>query len=138
MPSSRRVRDSRWWGSLTMALAENKAKHLLSVNHTRKTIDYHHHRHHHHQVPPYFTGKTLCHCSTGKSWHEVHWNLLTCWSLQKWGLNHNKSVQWGIGGTLLLQHGEFPNTNCEGWKISNFVLLTLWGILKITRGTHQS
>ena len=37
------VTDLRWWESLTMVLAENKAKHLLSVNHTTKTI----HRHHH-------------------------------------------------------------------------------------------
>ena len=30
------VRDSQWWGSLTMVLAENKAKHFLSVNYTTK------------------------------------------------------------------------------------------------------
>ena len=35
---SRRVRDLRWWGSLTMVPARNKAKHLLSVNHTMKSI----------------------------------------------------------------------------------------------------
>ena len=35
---SRRVGDSRWWGSLTMVPAENKAKRLSSVNHTTKTI----------------------------------------------------------------------------------------------------
>ena len=35
---SRRVRDSRWWGSLTMVPATNKAKSLLSVNHTTKII----------------------------------------------------------------------------------------------------
>ena len=39
---SRRVGDSRWWGSLTMVLTGNKAKSLSSVNHTTKTI--HHHR----------------------------------------------------------------------------------------------
>ena len=32
------VRDSRWWGSLTMFLAGNKAKCLLLINHTTKTI----------------------------------------------------------------------------------------------------
>ena len=32
------IRDARWWGSLTMALAKNKAKRLLSVNHTTKSI----------------------------------------------------------------------------------------------------
>ena len=42
---SRRVEDLRWWGSLTMVPAGNKAKRLSSVNHTIKTI---HHRHHHH------------------------------------------------------------------------------------------
>ena len=39
---SRRVGDSQWWGSLTMAPAGNKAKRLSSVNHAPKTI-YHHH-----------------------------------------------------------------------------------------------
>ena len=37
-----RVRDSRWWGSLTMAPAGNKAKSLSLVNHTTKTIHHHH------------------------------------------------------------------------------------------------
>ena len=36
-PCSRRVGDSRWWRSLTMVLAGNKAKRLSSVNHTTKT-----------------------------------------------------------------------------------------------------
>ena len=44
---SRRVGDSRWWGSLTMVPARNKAKRLSSVNHTTKTIHHHHHHHHH-------------------------------------------------------------------------------------------
>ena len=48
-PCSRRVGDSRWWGSLTMVPAGNKAKHLSSINHTTKTIHHHHHNHHHHQ-----------------------------------------------------------------------------------------
>ena len=39
--SSWHVRDLRWWGSLTVVPAGNKAKRLLSVNHTTKTI---HHR----------------------------------------------------------------------------------------------
>ena len=42
-PCSRRVRDSRWSGSLTTVPAGNKATHLLSVNHTTKTIHHHHH-----------------------------------------------------------------------------------------------
>ena len=33
-----RVGDLRWWGSLTVVPAGNKAKCLLSVNHCRKTI----------------------------------------------------------------------------------------------------
>ena len=45
-PCSRRVGDSRWWGSLTMVPAGNKAKRLSSVNHTTKTIRHHHHHHH--------------------------------------------------------------------------------------------
>ena len=40
---SRRVGDSRWWESLTMVPAGNKAKRLLSVNHTAKTIYHLHH-----------------------------------------------------------------------------------------------
>ena len=39
---SRRVGDSRWWWSLTMAPAGNKAKRLSSANHTTKTIHHHH------------------------------------------------------------------------------------------------
>ena len=39
----RRVIDSRWWGSLTMAPARNKAKLLSSVNRTTKIIYHHHH-----------------------------------------------------------------------------------------------
>ena len=45
IPCSRRVGDSRWWGSLTVVPAVNKAKPLSSVNHTTKTI-HHHHLHH--------------------------------------------------------------------------------------------
>ena len=47
---SRRVGDSRWWGSLTMVPVGNKARRLWSVNHTTKTIpsssSSHHHHHH--------------------------------------------------------------------------------------------
>ena len=42
----RRVGDLRWWGSLTMVLAGNKAKRLSSFNHTTRTI---HNLCHHHQ-----------------------------------------------------------------------------------------
>ena len=42
-PCSQCVGDSRWWGSLTLAPAGNKVKHLLSVNHTTTTIYHHHH-----------------------------------------------------------------------------------------------
>ena len=38
---SRSVGDSRWWRSLTMAPAGNKAKRLSSVNHTTKSIHHH-------------------------------------------------------------------------------------------------
>ena len=47
-PCSRRVGKSRWWGSLTMVPAGNRAKYLSSVNHTTKLIHHHHHHHHHH------------------------------------------------------------------------------------------
>ena len=46
---SRCVGDSQWWGSLTIGPTGSKAKRLLSVNHTTKTI-HHHHHHHYHQV----------------------------------------------------------------------------------------
>ena len=39
------VGDSQWWGSLTVVLAGNKAKHLSLVNHTTSTIHLHLHRH---------------------------------------------------------------------------------------------
>ena len=42
-PCSRRAGDSRWWGSLAMVPAGNKAKRLSSVSHTTKTM---HHLHH--------------------------------------------------------------------------------------------
>ena len=45
-PCSQHVGDSRWWGSPTVAAAENKAKRLSSVNHTTKTIHYHLYRAH--------------------------------------------------------------------------------------------
>lgn len=35
---SHRVRDLRWWGSLTMVPTGNTAKRLSSLNHTTKTI----------------------------------------------------------------------------------------------------
>ena len=38
-------------GSLTMVTAGNKAKHLLLVNHTIRTIQHYHHHHYHHQFP---------------------------------------------------------------------------------------
>ena len=38
---SRGVGDSRWWVSLTMVPAGNKAKRVSSVNHTTKTIHHH-------------------------------------------------------------------------------------------------
>ena len=36
--------------TLTMVLAENKAKHLSSGNHTTKTVFHHHHHYHHHNI----------------------------------------------------------------------------------------
>ena len=49
---SRRVRDSRWWGSLTIVPAGNNAKSLSSANHTTKTICHyktiHHNYYHYH------------------------------------------------------------------------------------------
>ena len=57
---SRRVGVSRWWGSLTMVPAGNKAKRFSSVNHTKKTI-HHHHYHHHRWVKqePYYVGQVV-------------------------------------------------------------------------------
>ena len=39
---SQHVGDLRWWGTLTMVQAGNKAKHLSSVNHSTKAIHHHH------------------------------------------------------------------------------------------------
>ena len=49
---SPRVGNLRWWWSLAIVLAGNKAKRLSSVNHTTKTILHHHHHHHHHHHRP--------------------------------------------------------------------------------------
>ena len=38
---ARRVRNSRWWGSLTIVMAGNKAKRFSSGNYTPKTIHHH-------------------------------------------------------------------------------------------------
>ena len=35
-------RDSRWWGSLTMVMAENKAIRLSPIDHTTKATHHHH------------------------------------------------------------------------------------------------
>ena len=48
IPCSRRVGDLRWWGSVTMVPAGNKAERHSSLNHTSKTIHHHHHHHHCH------------------------------------------------------------------------------------------
>ena len=63
----RRVRDSRWWGSLTMVRAGNKAKRLSSVNHITETI-HHLHRIFSHEI--YEVGRSVL-VST------VWWNILT-------------------------------------------------------------
>ena len=39
----RRVRDLRWWGSLVVVPAGNKAKRLSSVDHTTKAIQFNSH-----------------------------------------------------------------------------------------------
>ena len=55
--------DSRWWGSLTMVTAGNKAKRLSSVNYTTKTI------HHHHQLN-LFSGSQIIQ-------FQLSWEVLT-------------------------------------------------------------
>ena len=62
---SRRVGDLRWWGSLTMVPAANKAKRLSSVNHTTKTIHHHHHHHSHHRMSLIWTDMQNGFHSTG-------------------------------------------------------------------------
>ena len=65
---TRRVGDSRWWWSLRVVPAGNKAKRLSLVNHTTKTIHDHHHHHHHHYhhirniscCPHVETGQLIC------------------------------------------------------------------------------
>ena len=47
------VRDSRWWGSLRMVLAENKPKRLSSINHSTKTT------HHLYQKTRIYTAQNM-------------------------------------------------------------------------------
>ena len=64
------IRNSRWWGSLTMVQAENKAKHLSLISHITKTI--HHHHHHQHQSNNNLTGLTWIISSSKVSYlHQV-------------------------------------------------------------------
>ena len=56
---SRRVGDSRWWGSLTVVQTGNKIKRLSSVNHTTKTNYHHNHHHHHHNAIRNFKHRIL-------------------------------------------------------------------------------
>ena len=79
-PCSRRVGDSRWWRSLTMISAGNKAKRLSLVNHTTKTIHHHHHDRHHHVwyrflkkiMPERFVGSLY---RGSVSWYLVCWKI---------------------------------------------------------------
>ena len=69
---SQRVRDSPWWGSLTMAPAGNKAKCLLPVNHMTKTIHHHHHLHHNCSVICTVTLCSVLHQTHSEFWQIQH------------------------------------------------------------------
>ena len=62
------VGDLRWWGSLTMVPAGNKAKRLSSVNHTAKTI------HHHCNIALFFLAISCC--ANIKSYQVNLWSIL--------------------------------------------------------------
>ena len=68
---SRCVGDSRWWQSLTMVPAENKAQSLSLVNHNTETI----HHHHRHLAPNLFVllRKAECHCAWIDDHLQYHW-----------------------------------------------------------------
>ena len=59
-----RIRDLRWWESLAMVPAWNKATHVLSVNPSAKTIHHYHHHHHHHHPP-----RVMCHTVIIFTWN---------------------------------------------------------------------
>ena len=85
---SRHVGDSRWWGSMTMVPAGNKAKHLSSVNHTTKTI----HHHHHHQRNPH-------EIHNFREYHNVPLLLPIIWHISSSGMGQKalmkaKKYQW--------------------------------------------
>ena len=71
-------------------MAANKAKCLLLVNHTTKTIHYHHHRHHHQDI--------------------ANWRILQ----SDWG----KSISSYIFGTWILTSQNFQNFHycCEAYS----------------------
>ena len=71
---SRRVGDSRWWGSLTVVLAGNKAKRLSSVNHITKLIHHHHHQSH------WYTHNAIYH-------HELYATNPSSFQIFIWNLN---------------------------------------------------
>ena len=75
-PCSRHVGDSRWWGSLTVVPAGNKAKRLSSVNHTTTTI--HHHHHYHLLVPHVVSHRQLIYffVATGNSFKWITFTIL--------------------------------------------------------------
>ena len=89
---SRRVRDSRWWGSLTMVPAGNKTKRLSSVNHTTKTI--------HHSIHGAFDCMFLsCHICVSEWIHtySIVWNTVISPEVEYWNFwtkkKHHKNIK---------------------------------------------
>ena len=83
---SQHVGDSGWWGSLTVVPAGNKAKHLLLVNHTTKTI-YHHHL---------LNNVGSKHCLLMKFINFVIFVLVITCLRGKFGINLQSSLFWNF------------------------------------------
>ena len=96
------VGDSRWWGSLTMVLAGNKAKHLSSVNpwrynyismvnHTTKTIHLHLH-HHQKQITKNIFQVAVADLKLGEAWKhfETLLSLLACCDTDIGNIGHSR------------------------------------------------
>ena len=85
-----RVRDSRWWGSLTMVTAGKKPKHLSLVNHTTKTIHHLHHHHHH------LFGQKLLLLQLDDQTNYLFWQPYNLDSMRHLGFNNIAKSDTGI------------------------------------------
>ena len=112
---SRHVGDLRWWGSLTMIPAGNKAKHLSSVNHTTKTI------HHHHSLSSRCNYSKYFFCCK-----KMYGNLEAAKQrlLEVLFLVNKSQHEWREGQTLRDFHIISSWLAYIGWKTTDFLITT--------------